>query len=373
MKCLIGAGLMLVSAGLFAATDNTAKQLNQRCAPCHGLYGQGAPGASAPRLAGLPAWYLAKASRDYIKDARGNSLMMEVSGLNEMSDTDIDALSGWLSEQPVGRDPAYDIAVHGGDALAGKKKFNADCKECHARDGYGKKKKDAPPLAGQHPGYLLASMKAFFHKDRYHDNDPIDDTFDDISDTQARNIMAWTASLDDKKQQADYEFQPESLPLVAGEGAGYTVNMVQQVVLGTLAAKGVTVRAAISAMLARAAELEVPVVPKPPAESGQLPMTMHLTFCAPRHVSQLLEAAPVLANYDPCRVTLVQLKDGGLRLMTLNLDMLIDNSQLPPDAQRIAMQVNQDMLAIISAGAKGAEPAAQDGEASGLQRPVDQP
>ena len=69
------------------------------------------------------------------------------------------------------------------------------------------------------------------------------------------------------------------------------------------------------------------------------------------HISQLIEAAPMMAVYDPCRVMLVRSPNDGIQLMTVNLDLLIDGKQLLPDAQRIAIQVHQDMLAIISTGA----------------------
>lgn len=349
MKRLMYLTLALASTGVFAAD---ADQLNLRCAPCHGLYGQGAPGKNSPRLAGLPAWYLAKATKDYVKDARKNSLMVEVAGLKDMPKKEIEKLAGWLSKQNIGKDRAYDIKMTAGDAQAGRKKFQADCKNCHAANGYGKKKKDAPPLAGQHSGYLLASMKAFFRKDRYHDNDPIDDTFDDISDAQARDILAWMSSLDDKKQQADFHFRPRSLPLTVPGNAGYLVKSVQQTIIGAIAKRGVSIRQVIAAMLAKAADLDVPKMPELPEAEDKLPQAVDLKFCAPRHISRLISAAPEMANYDPCRVTVVKRPDNSIQLMTINLDTLIDGEQLPPDVQRIAIQINQDMLAIISAGSK---------------------
>ena len=59
----------------YADTSEQAEQLNQRYAPCHGLFGQGTAGENSPRLAGLPAWYLSKATKDYKKNSRKNALM----------------------------------------------------------------------------------------------------------------------------------------------------------------------------------------------------------------------------------------------------------------------------------------------------------
>ena len=336
----------------YADTSEQAEQLNQRCAPCHGLFGQGTPGANSPRLAGLPAWYLSKATEDYKKNARKNALMVEVSGLKQMTDKEIEQLSKWLSRQAINKDPAYDIKMTQGDALAGQDKFNADCKSCHSKKGYGKKKKDAPPLASQHPAYLLASIKAFFHKDRYHDNDPIDDTFDDISDVQARDIMAWMATLDAKKQQPGFVFKPSSLPKSVANSSGYSIDSVQQTIISMPAEKNVTMHQAIAAMRARAEELGVPLVPKKIAKSTKLATVVEQSYCAPRHYSGLINALPIIANYDPCQVTLVK-ANNKIRLMTVNLDMLINAKQLPVKAQHTAILINQDMLAIMQAGITG--------------------
>ncbi len=336
----------------YADTSQQADQLNQRCAPCHGLFGQGTWGENAPRLAGLPAWYLAKATKDYKKDARKNVLMVEVSGLKEITDKEIDRLAKWLSKQEINKDPAYDIETTADDVLAGQEKFNADCKSCHSKNGYGKKKKDAPPLASQYPAYLLASIKAFFHKDRYHDNDPIDDTFDDISDIQVRNIMAWMAQLDNKKQQSGFVFKPSSLPESVSNTSGYTIDSIQQTIISILAEKNVTMRQAIAAMRARAEEIGVPLIPEKIAKSTKLANVMEQSYCAPRHYKELIKVAPIIANYDPCQVTLVK-NNNEIRLMTVNLDMLINAKQLPPKAQHTAILINQDMLAIMQSGRTG--------------------
>jgi len=335
-----------------AQAQETPEQLNQRCAPCHGNYGQGITGSSAPRLAGLPDWYLAKATKDYKKGARKNALMVEVAGIHAMSDEEIDQLSHWLSQQAINKDPKYDIKLSTGDTLAGKHKYNADCKTCHARNGYGKKKKDAPPLASQYPGYLFASIKAFYHKDRYHDNDPIDDTFDDISDIQARNILAWLATLDNKVQQADFTFKPVPLPVEVANNSGYTLDSIQQTVISKLADTNLSMHQVISAMRQKAQALGVPLLPKAIPASKQLAIVVKQNYCAARHISGLIKAVPILANYDPCQITVVKNKD-GLHLMMVNLDLLIDAKQLPLSAHRTAILINQDMLAIMQAGAHG--------------------
>lgn len=356
--------LLLMLPRIATAADlANGERVNLSCAPCHGRYGQGVAGKTSPRLAGLPAWYLAKATKDFKNGARKHPLMFEVAGLDRLSEADIADVSTYLAGLDIGTDPAYDIRSAGGDIDAGKAKFDSDCKTCHGKDGYGKKKKDAPPLAGQYPRYLFSSIKAFYAKDRYHDNDPIDDTFDDISDAQAWNILAYTASLDDARLRPDYQFRPpRAVPAQAmtadkREDGGFRFTTVTQNLLIRELDEGVSPQEAIAAMLAKAKRLGLHRQGAP-FDSGDLqarpePAVVALQFCRPRQVRDMIAASPLLAAYPPCRITLVTVKDARPRLLAVNMEMLIDNRLLPIPAQRVAILVNQDMLAIMSAGAKG--------------------
>jgi len=173
----------------------------------------------------------------------------------------------------------------------------------------------------------------------------------EIHTVQAYEIIAWSETLDDEKHPIEPRFRPASIALVEKNNTEFKVTGVQHAVISAVVLKGVTIDQAMAAMLNKAAELDVPKIPEQPQKHEDKPIAVDLKFCAPRHISQLIEAAPVMAVYDPCRVTLVGSPNDGIQLMTVNLDLLIDGKQLPPDAQRIAIQVNQDMLAIISAGA----------------------
>ena len=52
-------------------------------------------------------------------------------------------------------------------------------------------------LAGQYTAYLMNQIEIFKHKERYHDNDEDDDTFEDYSEEQIKDIMAFISTLDD--------------------------------------------------------------------------------------------------------------------------------------------------------------------------------
>jgi uncharacterized protein (DUF302 family) len=174
-----------------------------------------------------------------------------------------------------------------------------------------------------------------------------------IHDTaaQAHEIIAWSETLSNEKQQAEHHFRPASLWLVENKDTAFKVTSMQHTIISTTIMKGVTMDQSIIAMRNKASELDVPEIPKQHNKPAEPFIVIDLTFCTPRHISRLIKAAPEMAVYDPCRVTLIKTPGNRLRLMTVNLDVLINGKQLPPDAQRIAIQVNQDMLAIVSAGA----------------------
>ncbi len=81
---------------------------------------------------------------------------------------------------------------------AGEESYLDDCKTCHGRKGEGKSSKESPPLRGQYPEYLQRQIALFKKRERYHADDPEDDTFDDYEDEQIQNILAFVTTLDDE-------------------------------------------------------------------------------------------------------------------------------------------------------------------------------
>ncbi|MBT5635800.1 MAG: DUF302 domain-containing protein, partial [Gammaproteobacteria bacterium] len=61
----------------------------------------------------------------------------------------------------------------------------------------------------------------------------------------------------------------------------------------------------------------------------------------------------VYAAYMPCRISMVEDMDGRFWLVTLNLDMLIENTVLPDDIYTLAIKTNSNMLTIMSSAATG--------------------
>ncbi|MBW9257225.1 MAG: cytochrome c [Candidatus Thiodiazotropha sp. (ex. Lucinisca nassula)] len=188
--------LLLLPALCQALNIENGKRINRSCALCHGDYGQGTPGTMSPRLAGLPADYLEKELKFYRSGERSYAPMVIASSIKKMSDEDIRDISEYLAgvnlrNLNLPKIPEYP----NGKPDKGKEIFNDECKSCHKKTGLGKPKKDIPPVAGQYGSYIFSQIKKFQDKQRHHDDDPEDDTFDDYADTEIDDIIAYVTTL----------------------------------------------------------------------------------------------------------------------------------------------------------------------------------
>ena len=366
MKKIVTALVALcVSAPVVGANLANGEKINRSCALCHGAYGQGAPGKLSPRIAGMPKEYIIKAVKDYRDGTRSYPLMNKTSGLDQMTDEDVEDIATYLASLDLSSDSRFNIGEPGGgNAESGLELYNDECKVCHAEDGYGKPKKEAPPLAGQHPAYLYTVMKGFQKKSRIHDNDPEDDTFEEYSDQQFFDLTTHLASLDDTKVQEGYEFAlPEIRVAASGpspeEKAGLEISNIQQTVVKMALGEGVSVEDAIQAMNSKAAELNLKLVGEQfvskelESRGVETPYLSIHQFCDPMDARTMVVANPIFSSYMPCRISVVEDQEGKTWMMMLNLDMLINSKLMPADVVETAIKVNQQMLAVMVAGAEG--------------------
>ncbi|WP_295882425.1 DUF302 domain-containing protein [uncultured Thiohalocapsa sp.] len=150
---------------------------------------------------------------------------------------------------------------------------------------------------------------------------------------------------------------------VAQEPAGAPeVNMFEigQTVLKIGLAEGVTPDDAIDAMNSKAVELNMKLVGhqnvgKELENRGvDSPRLEIFQFCRPEDAVKMVRFNTIYAAYMPCSIALVEDNEGKYWLEMLNLDMIINAYELPPELQAIAITVNGEMLSIITAGATGA-------------------
>ena len=166
--------------------------VNQVCAACHGADGN-SPLAMNPSLAGQHAGYLLKQLKEFKSGARSNPVMMAM--VANLSDDDMRNLSAHYASQAARVLAAKDkeLAAQGAKLYRGGnlEKGVAACAGCHSANGAGIPVQ-YPRLAGQHPDYVLAQLKAFRAEERA--NDP------------NRMMRAVSSKLSDKDMAALAEY-----------------------------------------------------------------------------------------------------------------------------------------------------------------------
>jgi len=134
---------------------------------------------------------------------------------------------------------------------------------------------------------------------------------------------------------------------------------INQTVIKQPLAEDVTADDAIDALKSKAVELNMKFVAHQPLSkelqargvaSGRLEI---FQFCNPMDAYEMVKFNPVFAAYMPCRIALVEDQQGKTWLMMLNLDILINNTPLPPKVRAIAERVNNTLTQILQAGASG--------------------
>jgi cytochrome c oxidase subunit 2 len=128
---------------------------------CHGNAGEGFAGMKAPRLAGLPASYIAEQLTLYRKDIRGGAQDFQGVQMNgrakalpsEQAVADVAAYIATLPKPPAPK-PVAANAKLGAELYSG-------CAACHGDRGEGSVEMGAPPLAGTDAAYLARQLRNY--------------------------------------------------------------------------------------------------------------------------------------------------------------------------------------------------------------------
>ena len=174
-----------------AGDAGAGKSAYGTCAACHGANGEGNPALKAPKLSGLPDWYIARQLHGFKQGFRGSrsndvtgqtmrpmALALDEDTINNLA-TYISGLSGDASaaETATAATPsasdASALATAGGlivakvsgehlpyrNPLKSGNSLYAACASCHGNEGEGTAKLNAPRLAGQHDWYLARQLQ----------------------------------------------------------------------------------------------------------------------------------------------------------------------------------------------------------------------
>jgi len=134
------------------------------CAVCHGVELLGNRAVDAPKLAGLPAWYLSRQMEAFREGWRGTH-PADVTGMEMRPQATV------LSPQEVEAAVAYADSVRArgtretgatvtGDPARGAALYEP-CAACHGDRGEGNQTLLSPPLAGQSDWYLVTQLAHF--------------------------------------------------------------------------------------------------------------------------------------------------------------------------------------------------------------------
>ena len=144
------------------------------CATCHALSSVADGSGAAPKLAGIPAYYLAKQLRDFASGARADAddIMSEIA--RQMKPEDIADVSEYYSgvhgtpTPPPAAEPDL-LALGTRLATVGdEKQMIQACEGCHGLEGRGEDPA-IPPLAGQYAAYIALQMRMWQEGHRKND------------------------------------------------------------------------------------------------------------------------------------------------------------------------------------------------------------
>jgi cytochrome c553 len=140
------------------------------CASCHGAKGEGNAAAGFPRLAGLPAAYMAAQLEHFVDGSRQNAVMAPVA--KQLTAAERSTVAGYFASLPGAPGVAVDeatlkpAATGAWLALRGRWDQNVPaCVQCHGPGGIGVGAA-FPALAGQSAAYLSTQLKNFKTKAR---------------------------------------------------------------------------------------------------------------------------------------------------------------------------------------------------------------
>ncbi|MBU0655700.1 MAG: DUF302 domain-containing protein [Gammaproteobacteria bacterium] len=126
---------------------------------------------------------------------------------------------------------------------------------------------------------------------------------------------------------------------------------------------GVTPEQVEAAMKFKANELnikgvgELPLSEQVKLETGKDQRFLKIyQFCNPQTAMKMVEYSDAFSAYLPCRIALIEDKQGKLQLYALDMDMMIHGGKtLPPELLEEAQGVQQIILGIMQQGATGEE------------------
>lgn len=173
---LIGAAAVAAGCSTAMSAPDVSPQVARgqayytTCQGCHGNAGEGFEGMKAPRLAGLPAGYIAEQLALYRKDLRGGpgdfqGVQMNGRAKALVSEQAVQDVAAYIATLPAPTAPKTGVTKTGAGAVY------ESCAGCHGERGEGNVALGSPPLAGTDAVYLARQLRNFKQGIRGRDGD----------------------------------------------------------------------------------------------------------------------------------------------------------------------------------------------------------
>lgn len=193
--------LLLLAGATHAATGAAGDPAKGRalagaCAACHGADGNSVVNVN-PSLAQQHPAYIAKQLANFKSGQRANAIMAGMAA--NLSPEDMNHLGAWFGSQKLRPAAAADKDL----ATLGQKLYRAGdstrglpaCAGCHSPTGAGIPAQ-YPRLAGQHPAYTIAQLKAFHAGERANDSNNMMRTIaGKLTDKEMAGLAEYLAAL----------------------------------------------------------------------------------------------------------------------------------------------------------------------------------
>ena len=142
------------------------------CVTCHALSSVADGSGAAPKLAGIPAYYLAKQLRDFASGVRADDIMSGIARTMKPEDiADVSEYYSGVRGAPTPPPAAEPDLLALGTRLAtvgDETKMTQACEGCHGPEGRGEAPA-IPPLAGQYAPYIALQMRMWQEGQRKND------------------------------------------------------------------------------------------------------------------------------------------------------------------------------------------------------------
>lgn len=154
--------LALACTAAEAQDAEAGRRLYGPCSTCHGTAGEGNQSVGAPRIAGMPEWYVAQQLRNFRGRRRGTAEsdvygpQMARAAEQLWDDGEVVNVAAFVATLPVS---ANEPTMRGRANRA--REAYATCAACHGAAGEGNAELRAPPLRPLDDWYFVRQLAAF--------------------------------------------------------------------------------------------------------------------------------------------------------------------------------------------------------------------